>query len=72
MRERDLVSIATFRSAADAQLAKGVLDEVGIESVIRSNDVGGMYPGIGGAELLVRAVDVQNAIDAIGRAREVG
>jgi hypothetical protein len=56
-----LITISTFRSAADAQVAKGLLDEAGIESMIRADNAGGMYPAIGGADLLVRSEDLEKA-----------
>ena len=65
MKSPDLVVAATFRSTADAQIAKGILDEAGIESMIRADNAGGMYPAISGAELLVRAEDVQKANEAL-------
>lgn len=65
MSEMPLVTIASFRSSAEAQVAKGVLDEIGIESMIRTDDAGGMYPGISGAELLVRAEDADAARAAL-------
>jgi hypothetical protein len=65
MKSSDLVVVSTFRSTPDAQLAKGVLDEAGIASMIRSDDGGGMYPAISGAELLVRTEDVQKANEAL-------
>jgi len=61
----DLIPITTFRSTAEAQIAKGVLDEAGIESVIRSDNAGGMYPSIGEVELLVRSEDFDKATDAL-------
>jgi len=61
----ELVVVSTFRSRTDAQIAKGVLDEVGIESMVRADDAGGMYRGIAEAELLVRAEDVDKAKDAL-------
>jgi Putative prokaryotic signal transducing protein len=67
MKSLDLISVSTFRSTADAQIAKGVLDEAGIESMIRADNAGGMYPAISGAELLVRSEDVEKARDALGR-----
>jgi uridine phosphorylase len=67
MKSSDLVVVSTFRSAADAQIAKGILDEVGIESMIRSDNAGGMYPAIAGADLLVRAEDIEKANDALHR-----
>jgi len=65
MTASDLVAVSTFRSVAEAQIAKGMLDQAGIESMIRTDDVGGMYPGIGGTQLLVRSDDVDNARDAL-------
>ena len=44
MKSSDLVVVSTFRSTADAQIAKGILDETGIESMIRADNAGGMYP----------------------------
>lgn len=62
-----IVVVSTFRSMADAQIAKGILDEVGVESMIRSDNAGGMYPAIGDAELLVRAEDIHKASEALNR-----
>ena len=67
MSSADLIAISTFRSSADAQIAKGILNEVGIESMIRADNAGGMYPAISGAELLVRSEDVDRARDALHR-----
>jgi hypothetical protein len=61
----ELVSVSTFRSVADAQIAQGVLDEVGIESMIQSDNAGGMYPAMDAARLLVRAEDAQKAEAAL-------
>ena len=61
MKPEELVAVSTFRSTADAQIAKGILDEAGIESLIRSDNAGGMYPAMAGAEILVNAVDVIEA-----------
>jgi len=65
MSYSDLITISTFRSTVDAQIAKGILDEAGIEYMIRSDNAGGMYPAISGAELLVRSEDVDKAHDAL-------
>jgi hypothetical protein len=67
MKPSDLVVVSTFRSTPDAQVAKGILDESGIESMIRADNAGGMYPAISGAELLVRTEDVQAANEALNR-----
>ena len=60
-----LIVISTFRSTADALVAQGVLDEAGIESMIRSDNAGGMYPALAGADLLVRAEDAERAREAL-------
>jgi hypothetical protein len=61
MKTADVVPVATFRSTADAQIAKGVLDDAGIESWIRSDNAGGMYPALDTAALLVRGSDAEAA-----------
>jgi len=67
VKSPDLIVVSTFHSALDAQLAKGVLDEEGIDSMIRTDNAGGMYPTISGAELLVRPEDAEKAHAALGR-----
>ena len=69
MNSTDLIVVSTFRSTADAQVAKGILDEAGIDSIIRSDNAGGMYPAISGADLLVRAEDGEKAQDALDERR---
>ena len=69
MTSRDLIAVSTFRSKTDAAIAKGILDDAGIESIIRSDDIGGMYPGIAGADLLVRAEDLERAGDVLQKER---
>jgi Putative prokaryotic signal transducing protein len=67
MKTPDLVVISTFPSTTDAQIAKGVLDDAGIDSMIRADDAGGMYPTIRGAQLLVRSEDVAAAREALNQ-----
>jgi Putative prokaryotic signal transducing protein len=67
MKSSELIVVSTFRSTADAQIAKGILDEAGVESMIRSDNAGGMYPALAGADLLVRADDVEKANEALHR-----
>lgn len=69
MKPAELVAVATFRSTADAQIAKGILDEAGIESLIRSDNAGGMYPAMAGAEILVHADDVSEAARTLDAAK---
>jgi len=66
MKDAELVTVSTFPSAVDAEIAKGVLDDAGIESMIRSDNAGGMYPALGGADLVVRAEDLEKATEALG------
>ncbi|HTI37750.1 MAG TPA: DUF2007 domain-containing protein [Vicinamibacterales bacterium] len=65
MKSSDLVVISNFRSVADAQIVKGILDEAGVQSMIRSDNAGGMYPALAGAELIVRAEDVDKAHEVL-------
>ena len=67
MKAPDLVVIATFPSVTDAQIAKGVLDDAQIDSMIRADDAGGMYPTIRGAQLLVRSEDIAEARAALNQ-----
>ena len=67
MKSSDLVVISTFPSMADARIAQGILDESGIESMTQSDNAGGMYPSLAGADLLVRAEDVEKATEALHR-----
>jgi hypothetical protein len=69
MKSPDLVIVSTFRSTADAHIAKGILDDAGVESMIRSDNAGGMYPSLAGADLLVNADDAEKARAAL-QARE--
>ena len=69
MKPTELVAVSTFRSTADAQIAKGILDEAGIESVIRSDNAGGMYPALAGAELLVSTEDLAEATGTLQDAK---
>ena len=69
MPTSNLVAVSTFRSTSEAAIAKGILDGYGIESMIRTDDAGGMYPSIGGAELLVRSEDLKRARAALDRHR---
>jgi hypothetical protein len=66
MRKAHLVALTTFPTEAEALLAKGVLEAAGIECMVRADNAGGMYPAIGGVELLVRAEDRDRARDALG------
>jgi Putative prokaryotic signal transducing protein len=68
MKSTRPVTVGTFRSVADAQIAKGVLDQAGIESMIRADNAGGMYPPLSGADVLVRAEDAEKAAEILSSA----
>ncbi len=65
----DLVVIARFRSRVEAELARSVLTDAGVDALLQADDAGGMYAGIdlssGGARLLVREDDADLALEAL-------
>ena len=66
MKATEFVVLSTFPSVTDAQIAKGILDAGEIESTIRSDNAGGMYPALDAADLLVRSADAERAREALG------
>ena len=58
MSDLELVVVSTFGSAIEAEIARAVLHDAGIESMIRTDNAGGMYPPMGDVELLVRKEDL--------------
>jgi hypothetical protein len=68
MGDSDLVVVRTFPNHFDADVAKSALEAADIESMVRVDDAGGMYPGVlgkGGVELLVRAEDAERADEVL-------
>jgi hypothetical protein len=64
MSETELVVVRTFSDQFAADVAKTALDAAGIENFVRSDDAGGMRPGMwmgNGVELIVRAEDAKRA-----------
>ena len=62
----DLVCIKTYGSRHEAELVRGFLEVNGIKAVVSADDVGGMRPHLlfgGGARLLVKEEDVQEALE---------
>lgn len=63
------VEIRTFWDQIEAGVARGLLNEAGIESMIRSDDMGGAYPNIffegKGYRLAVREEDVERAQEVL-------
>jgi hypothetical protein len=68
MGSEDLVVVGTFTFRRQAELAHSVLEAFGIDSMISADDLGG--EGVGadldeGVRLLVRAEDLERALDAL-------
>ncbi len=63
--DAELIVVATFRLEAEAELARGRLDEAGIESFVRSDNAGGMYPPMDAAALVVRAEDAARSAEIL-------
>ena len=63
MSDAELIVIRTCLTRVDADMAKTALDAAGIESMVRSDDAGGLRPHLwmGGIAVLVRAEDVERA-----------
>ena len=64
-----LVVVRTFSNAIDADLARSALEAAEIDSMIRSDNAGGMRPAMSmtnGVELLVRAEDAERAEEILG------
>lgn len=65
----DLVVVASYGSSFAAQLAQAHLLSEGIEAKVVSDDAGGVIPSLtalsGGARVLVRASDLDDAREAL-------
>jgi len=64
----DFVVVHTFSYRQEAELAQGALHAAGIESMVRSDDAGGLRPGMAfanGVDLIVRAGDADAAREII-------
>lgn len=63
-----LVVLRTFNNHIDADLALSALEAVGIESMIRADDAGGMETGLwtgNGVQILVRSQDAEWAAEVL-------
>ncbi|HJU85990.1 MAG TPA: DUF2007 domain-containing protein [Gemmatimonadota bacterium] len=49
------VEVARYRWRHEAEMALGILEDEGIPGAVLADDVGGVYPGIAGARLIVPA-----------------
>lgn len=55
------VEVARYSLRPYAEMAAGVLEEEGIDSVVVADDAGGMYAGIAPARLMVEEEDLERA-----------
>jgi hypothetical protein len=68
MPSNELVVLRTFTNHIEADLARSALEAVGIESMVRADDAGGLEPGLWVAtrvQLVVRAEDQQWAAEVL-------
>ncbi len=65
----EIVCIKTFERRVEAEMAKGLLQNSGIEAQVLSDDMGGTNPAIltstGGSKLFVRAEDSERAAEIL-------
>jgi hypothetical protein len=62
MTSPELIVLRTFTNHIEADLARSALDAVGIESMVRADDGGGMETGLwrsNGVQILVRSTDAK-------------
>ena len=65
----DLITLRTFTSRAEAELARTALEAYGIECIIGSDDCGGQRPSLtmaNGVRLIARAEDLERAEEVLG------
>jgi hypothetical protein len=64
----DFVVVRTFSYRQEAELAQGALHAAGIESMLRSDDAGGLRPGLAfsnGVDLIVRTDEADAAAEIL-------
>ncbi len=66
----ELLEVMAFDTRVEAEIAQGLLEEQGIESLIRAADCGGMLMGVslvrrGGIKLMVSGEDFEKASEAL-------
>ncbi|HEY3885250.1 MAG TPA: DUF2007 domain-containing protein [Vicinamibacterales bacterium] len=63
MTDNALVTVRSYVNQFEAEVDKSALEAAGIQSIIRSDDCGGLRPHLwlGGVELVVRAENAEEA-----------
>ena len=71
---KNLVSLKTFNNDAEAELVKNILEDNGIDALVKADDCAGMVPflqfGSGGVHLLVFEEDVEKAQEMLKKIEE--
>ena len=68
MNDTALVVVRTFPDRIEAELAHSALEAAGIDSMLRTDDIGGLRPHMSltnGVAVLVRAEDAAAAADVL-------
>jgi Zn-dependent membrane protease YugP len=71
MEDPILETVAVYGLRHEAEVARALLDAAGIESVVVTDDEGGLNPGFFahyGVRVVVRAVDLEDARELLGTA----
>ena len=66
--DENIIVVKTFMSEFEAEIAKGMLEEEGIECYVSSDDTGGMRPHLQltlGVRLIVMEKDLQRALEIL-------
>lgn len=73
MSDARLVTVRTYVNHFEADMDKSALDAAGIDSMIKSDDCGGLRPHLwlGGVELLVREEDATQAREILDTPSEI-
>jgi hypothetical protein len=66
--DRQIV-IRVFRTHTEAELVQSLLESAGIPAWVATDDAGGVYPGLDGARVMIRARD-QNEAETLLAANE--
>jgi hypothetical protein len=71
MSNASLVVVKTFPDRIEAELAHSALEAAGIEAMLRTDDAGGLQPGMAlanGIAVLVRVEDATAAAEVLSQA----
>ena len=64
------IAIRVFPTHTEAQFAQSLLESAGIPAWVATDDAGGVYPGLDGARVMIRAGDREQAEALLGADEE--